>query len=325
VERKKQVIFVVANYKFNSSPAQMKNLYAQVHQSLIGTYGTAPQGKVLKQINNLCGMITGMIRKGSCHMPDIGSGLPQNIDAKSQETAATRFVDNKWVDYETYFLPYVSQFLRAVFAVMACTSNVLLVIDGSQMGKHHAALMICLVWRGRGIPLCWFVKKGAKGHFTEDDHINLVRRAQQIIQPLRAPAMSITLLGDGEFDGIDLQKCCLEENWNYVLRTACDSILIEEGERFKPKNITPAPKEQFFFIPHLEFTAKRFKYVNFVCWHDRKKHQDPIYLISNLNEACEIIECYAERFSIERLFSNPLAKYTYPAFLLPFSKVMGFH
>ena len=263
-----------------------------------------PQGNDLKRVNNLCGMIAGMVRKGSCHMADIGSGLPQNIDANSREVAAKRFVDNKWVDCETYFLPFVARFLRALFCLLPCRSDLLLVIDGSQMGKGHAALMICLVWRKRGIPLCWFVKKGSKGHFTEADHVGLVRQAQRLLQPLVPEGMTVTLLGDGEFDGVGLQECCLAKGWDYVLRTACDTILHECGERFRPKAVAPAPGERCLFIPGVEFTAARFRYVNFVCWHDRKKHKDPIYLVSNLGEAWDIIERYDERFSIECLFKD---------------------
>jgi hypothetical protein len=258
----------------------------------------------LKRINNLSGMIAGMIRKGSCHMADIGSGLPQNIDANSREVAAKRFVDNKWVDHEAHYLPFLGQFLRALLALLPCRSEILLVIDGSQMGKDHAALMVCLAWRGRGIPLCWLVKKGSKGHFTEADHIALAQRAHRLLHPLLSEGMSVTLLGDGEFDGVGLQQCCLGCGWGYVLRTACDTIMHEGGERFQPRAVAPAPGERCLFIPGVEFTAARFRHVNFVCWHDQKKHKEPIYLISNLGEAWDIIERYDERFSIECLFKD---------------------
>ena len=237
-------------------------------------------------------------------MVGIGGGLPQDIDANSREVAAKRFVDNKWVDCETYFLPFLGQFLRALFALLPCRPEILLVIDGSQMGKGHAALMVCLAWRKRGIPLCWFVKKGSKGHFTEADHVGLVRRAHRLLQPLLPEGLPVTLLGDGEFDGVGLQECCLGQGWDYVVRTACDTILHEGGERFRPKAVAPAPGERCLFIPGVEFTAARFRYVNFVCWHDQKKHKDPVYLVSNLGEAWDIIERYDERFSIECLFKD---------------------
>ena len=68
--------------------------------------------------------------------------------------------------------------------------------------------------------------------------------------------------------------------------------------------VAPAPGEDCLFIPGLEFASGRFKYVNFVCWHDRKKHKDPIFLVSNLDEPGDIIERYDERFSIECLFKD---------------------
>lgn len=288
----------------NEHLPKLKNLFTQLHRKLCSIYEAPPQGNDLKRITCLCGLLAGMIRKDSCHLADIGSGLPKDIDAHSKEIAAKRFVENKWVDCETHYLPFLSQFLRAVFAFSFYRSEIRLVIDGSQTGKNHATLMISLVWRGRGIPLCWFTKEGAKGHFTEQDHLDLVERARQLLQPLLAQGMSVTLLGDGEFDGIELQKSCNAYGWNYVFRTACDTILYENGEPFQPKTVAPAPGENCLFIPDVEFTAKRFKFVSFVCWHDRKKHQEPIYLVSNLDEARDIIERYDERFSIECLFKD---------------------
>ncbi len=245
-----------------------------------------------------------MIRKNSCHMADIGSGLPENIDAFSKETAAKRFVENKWVDYETHYLPFLTKFLGAVLSLFAFQSEIRIVIDGSQTGKDHATLMFSLVCFGRGVPLCWFTKKGAKGHFSEQDHLDLFERVRQLLQPLLPQGMAVTLLGDGEFDGIALQKNCLACGWNYVLRTACDTILHEDGERFQPKEVTPPCGENCLFIEQVEFTAQRFRYVNFVCWHDRQKHQEPIYLVSNFDEPGDIIERYAQRFSIECLFKD---------------------
>lgn len=80
--------------------------------------------------------------------------------------------------------------------------------------------------------------------------------------------------------------------------------MYENGEEFQAKCITPNEelKQKTFFIPNVEFTKKRFKYVNFLVWHDKKKHEKPIYLISNLTQEKEIIEAYSLRYSIECLF-----------------------
>jgi hypothetical protein len=282
----------------------MKRLFTQIQGQLVKLGEQKPQGNALKRINNLSGFISGMIRKGSSHLVAIGSGLPKDINAHSKTIAAKRFVENKWTDFDVHFLPYLLSFLRGILAFTPLVSGIVLVIDGSQIGKDNAALMISLVWRKRGIPICWFVKKGSKGHFKAEDHEEILKCAIEIMRPLLGQNMPVTLLGDGEFDGIGLQKLCLAEAWNYVLRTACNSIFYENKERFEAKGVSPHEGHNCVFIDNVEFTEARFKYVNFVCWHDRNRHEDAIYLISNLICSGEIIEFYDQRYSIECLFKD---------------------
>lgn len=283
----------------------MKNVFHQIQSKLLSLHKVPPQGNALKRITTLSGLISGMIRKGSSHLPDIGSGLRKNINSNSKTVAAKRFIENKWTDYEVHFLPFLLAFIRGV---ILCTTSiekgVSLVIDGSQMGKNNAALMISLVWGRRGIPICWIVKKGSKGHFKVEDHLKVLEKAISILPPLFLPDTVVTLLGDGEFDAIELQELCLDSGWNYALRTACNTVLFEEGERFQARDVSPHKTQDVHFIPKVEFTQKRFKYVNFLCWHDQKRHQDPIYLVSNLLCPGEIIELYDQRYSIECLFKD---------------------
>jgi hypothetical protein len=77
-----------------------------------------------------------------------------------------------------------------------------LVIDASAVGRGCAMLMLSVVYKQRTLPLVWLVAKGAKGHFPEADHCALVAQIQPFL-PLEA---EVTLLGDGEFDGMGLLK-----------------------------------------------------------------------------------------------------------------------
>lgn len=244
-----------------------------------------------------------MINKNSSSLSEIGSGLPQKTNAHSKEIAAKRFINNKWVAYDDYYLPILKAFLPALIGFQPYWQNrLVLVIDGSQMGKNHAALMISLYWQNRGIPICWMVKKGGKGHFSEQNHIDLVNTAASILQLILPAEMPIVLLGDGEFDGIELQKCCLSNKWDYVFRTANDSVLYENGERFIAKQALPIGDNKLF-IPNTDFTEKRFS-TNFICWHDQVKYENPIFLVSNLTEVVDIIDFYDQRYSIECLFKD---------------------
>jgi hypothetical protein len=93
--------------------------------------------------------------------------------------------------------------------------RLVLVIDGSVVGRGGIALMIHVVYQGRALPLCWLVRQGKKGHFPEALHMTLVKQVQEVI-PLGA---SVVLLGDGDFDGTGLQQVMEEAGWSYVCRT----------------------------------------------------------------------------------------------------------
>jgi hypothetical protein len=281
----------------------MKNSFRRIETQLKNLSGN-PQGHAATRITMLSGLINGMIRKGSSHLVDLGSGIPKNVEANSKTTAAKRFISNKWTDNATHFLPFLKAFLHGVLTFTNLNQGIVLVIDGSQTGKNNATLMVSLVWRNRAIPICWSVKEGGKGHFKTVDHLQVLEQAIDILKDIIPIDIPVTILGDGEFDSIDIQKLCLGNNWDYVLRTACNTVFYEDGELFHARNVSPAKEHNTMLIEHVEFTEKRYKYVNFVCWHDAKRHKEPIYLISNLSCAGQIIEYYDMRYAIECLFKD---------------------
>ncbi len=171
------------------------------------------------------------------------------------------------------------------------------------MGKRHAALMISLVMGKRSLPIRWFVKQGGKGHFSTQNHVGLLKKVYPLLEEVIPTQIDVTLLGDGEFDGIELQQFCLDKNWNYVFRTANNTLFYENGDPFQPKHLTTPIEQDSFFISDVEFTKKRFKGVNFLLWHD-KKHDQPLPLVSNLDNAMDIISAYDRRYSVECLFKD---------------------
>jgi hypothetical protein len=71
------------------------------------------------------------------------------------------------------------------------------------------------------LPLGWLVRAGAKGHFAQSDHLALLAQ----IKPLIPKGVRVVFLGDGEFDGTLLQAELAWANWDYVVRTAKNSLL----------------------------------------------------------------------------------------------------
>jgi hypothetical protein len=84
-----------------------------------------------------------------------------------------------------------------------------LVMDGSSVGRGCVALLVNVVSEGRALPLAWVVLKGKKGHFPEATHCALIAQVQPLI-PLGA---RVIFLGDGEFDGSSLQATISGYGW----------------------------------------------------------------------------------------------------------------
>ena len=282
-------------------------LYRKILKKLQRTFkkiwGKKLKGHQFARLRSLAAFITGMIRTKSSHLSSIGKGLLQLITAHSKTKAAKKFVYNRHINYEDYYLPYLKELLELLIPLINSRSGIFLVIDGSQTGKNHAALMLSLVIGKRSLPICWLVKEGGKGHFSTQNHLELINQAYPIFEATLFNQTTITLLGDGEFDSIDLQKFCLSKHWNYVFRTANNTLLYENGDCFKPKHLAIPDAQDSLFISNVEFTKQRFKGINFLLWHD-KKYEEPLPLVSNLDCALDIIQAYDKRYSVECLFKD---------------------
>ena len=285
-----------------------KNIFTEVQKSLCELSPQTARGHVLKRINSLSGLVSGMIEKGKSHLSKIGSGLPQDINAHSQEIHAKRFLENRYTDYKVHYLPYLPCFIASFSQNKAFLANKLdlkLVIDGSQMGSKYVALMLSVVVGKRAIPIFWLVKKGKKGHFPTEMHLDLIRQSIKSLSGFLSPQTTFTLLGDGEFDSVDLQRCCRQElNINYVFRTACDTLMYENGDEFQPKNIKLDKKTTTLFIPSIDFSKEKFEDVHFLYWFDQRIYDEPLFLISNFDNTPDIIEAYRQRFAIETMFKD---------------------
>jgi len=243
-----------------------------------------------------------MIRTKKSHLSSIGRGLRGEMTAYSQEKAAKRFLTNKWTDIQMHYFPYIQALLIGL-AEKTAHQGLYLVIDGSKMGKDHMALMVSVVYGKRSIPLLWLVEKKPKGHFESAKHLELLQDVLKLLKDHLPTDLPLTLLGDGEFDSVEIQVFCRDKGWNYVLRTACDTVFYEQNERFQPKDLQVDSQMQRLFIPDLDFSERRLKNVNFLLWHD-PKFEDPLPLVSNLTEPIDIAEAYDRRYAIEALFKD---------------------
>ena len=153
-------------------------------------------GTVARHVITLAALISGIVGSKSTHLPHIAAKVPDGTKPESRVKRFARWCDNAHILEEVYFLPYAEVLLRHL-----ALQTLVLVMDGSGVGRGCTALMIHVVYKGRALPLAWRVRQAPKGHFPEALHIAMVELMREVI-PAGA---KVVLLGDGEFDGTALQ------------------------------------------------------------------------------------------------------------------------
>src|SRR6266699_113768 len=198
--------------------------YRAIRNALTQAYPTSPTGNFARHLHTLAALISGIVGSKSTPLPTIATTVPDGIKPESRVKRFARWLDNANMLEEAYFLPSADLLLSPL-----ALQTVVLVMDGSVVGRGCNALMIHVVYKGRALPLAWRVRQGPKGHFPEDLPIALV----ELVSGLIPEGAQVVLLGDGAFDGTRLQQTVQDAGWSSVCRTGCHRTAWWDGETFR--------------------------------------------------------------------------------------------
>ena len=269
--------------------------YRAIRDALIQWYPGQPTGTVARHLTTLAALISGIVGSKSTHLPQIAAHVPNGTQPESRVKRFARWVDNAHILEEMYFLPYADVLLRQL-----ALQTLVLVMDGSGVGRGCTALMIHVVYKGRALPLAWRVRQAPKGHFPEDLHIAVVELMRGVIPE----GTQVVFLGDGEFDGTALQATLHEAGWAYACRTAMSTVATWEGVSFRLDALGACSQPGRLIALH-EVYVTREAYgpiMVLCCW--AKGYHEPLYLVSNLATAEEACRWYQKRFRIETFFAD---------------------
>jgi hypothetical protein len=256
--------------------------YRAIRDALTQWYPGEPTGNLARHLTTLAALSSGLVASKSMQLPIIASQVPDGNQPESRVKRFTRWVGNAGSSEALYFLPYADVLLERL-----ALQTLVLVIDGSAVGRGCIALMVHVVYTGRALPLCWLVRHGKKGHVPADLPMALVEQVHEVI-PLGA---SVILLGDGACDGIGLQQTLEEAAWSYMCRTGCNLTATWDGMPFRLDTLgeclTPG---NLIDVPDALFTAEAYGPVRRIwCW--AKGYKEPLYVVTNMasaEEACHV-------------------------------------
>jgi hypothetical protein len=269
--------------------------YRAIHEALTQCYPGEISGRMAQHLTVLAAFISGIVGSKSSQLPSIASKIADRAKPESRVKRITRWLKNDEIKEEIYFLPYAEMLLQCL-----ALESVVLVMDGSGLGRGCSALMIHVIYKGRALPLAWIVRECPKGHAPEALHIELV----ELVRALIPEGTKVIFLGDGEFDGTDLQATMNNSGWFYACRTAKSTVATWEGVKFNLALLGSSIKPGMLIeLKEVQFTRDAYGPVMVLCcW--AKDEAEPLYLVSNLSVAEEAIKYYKKRFRIETFFSD---------------------
>lgn len=268
--------------------------YRAIRQALMQCFSFQAHSHAERHSNTLTMMICGIIGSSQAQLPKIAECAPGfGSKIESQVMRYGRWLQNEDVSLKQWMLPVAAALLHSLKA-----EPLYLVMDGSTVGRGCMALMLSVVYHGRALPLAWVVVKADKGHLPQNLHRTLLKQVQTIM-PADA---QVVFLGDGEFDGTDLQADIVQTGWLYVCRTASNILVTAEGGQFAIADVPLAPGQAKWISP-ATITAERFGPLHvLLIWDQACK--DPIYLLTNISDPQLAAALYHKRAHIETFFSD---------------------
>jgi Transposase DDE domain len=269
--------------------------YRAIRDALTQCYPGPISGRMAQHLTTLAAFISGIVASKSSQLPSIATKIADRAKPESRVKRLSRWLDNDHIKEEIYFLPYAELLLQHL-----ALETLVLAMDGSGVGRGCCALMIHVVYKARALPLAWVVRQCPKGHSPESLHIELV----ELIRALIPEGTTVVFLGDGEFDGIDLQETMNDSGWFYACRTAKSTVGAWEDMNFNLDLLGSSIKPGMLVeLKEVQFTRNAYGPVMVLCCGG-KDEAEPLYLVSNLSVAEEAIKYYQKRFRIETFFSD---------------------
>jgi hypothetical protein len=269
--------------------------YRAIREAFTPWYPGQLSGTATRHVITLAARISGIVGSKRTQRPHIAAHVPNGTKPESRVKRFARWVDNAHILEELYFLPYADILLRHL-----ALQTVVLVMDGSGVGRGCTALMLHVIYKGRALPLAWRVRQAPKGHFPEELHIAVVQLMCEVI-PAGA---KVVFLGDGEFDGTALQSMLNKAGWSYVCRTAMSTTATWDGQTFRLDTLGACLKPgRLIALTEVRCTPAAYGPIMVLCcW--ATGYQEPLYLISNMADAEKACCLYQKRFRIETFFSD---------------------
>jgi len=114
--------------------------YRAIRDALRQGYPGKLQGQRARHVVTLAALVSGIVASKSTQLPKIASQVPNGTKPESRVKRFARWMDNETITEQWYFIPYAEVLLTHL-----AVQTLVLVIDGSVVGRGGVALMLHVV------------------------------------------------------------------------------------------------------------------------------------------------------------------------------------
>jgi hypothetical protein len=253
-----------------------------------------------KRILSLSKATTGVIHSASLGVSAIGRALAlaQKTDPKHGIKQVDRLLSNVAIDPQELFASWVP-------FVLSSRTEARIALDWTHFERDgHATLAAYLLTtHGRATPLVWRtfpVSELTDGGRNDAEDVLLLR-----LREVLPAGVSVTLVADRGFGGVELYKLLDEWGWKYVIRFRKGVLVTSAKGETKPVEEWVSPKGHAKALVHARVTTEQYTVGAVVSIH-AKGMKDAWFLATNLEgqNARDIVNLYARRFTIEETFRD---------------------
>src|ERR671926_141763 len=133
--------------------------YRAICDSIIQWFPNHMSGRQHRHLLTLAALISGIVGSRRCQLDKIAAKVPLSAKPDSRTKRFARWTANDAVTPSVFFLPVAASLLASL-----AHRPLVLLLDGSTVGRGCIALLVSAAYRSRALPLAWGVARGSKGH-----------------------------------------------------------------------------------------------------------------------------------------------------------------
>ena len=252
--------------------------------------------KCNSRLTNFVLLMVGIFESQSVYLSVVARKIPNRAKKLSIAKRFERFLDNQAVQVREWYHPWASWLLQSASA----GGTIHLVIDSTKVSAHCRQVMVSVAYRRRTLPIMWDWVAHSRGHCTTRLQIELLKQVQELIPK----GVSVSLVGDGEFN----HPLLIEElefwEWDYALRQKSNTLIMQGHDCIWMRlDSFDLKRGQMLWIGKVLLT-KASPYPTNMVLYWKPGEKEAWLLATNQLSARPAIRLYKRRMWIEEMFGD---------------------